>query len=338
MNSNNMNENQNNGAKNVKRRKRVQRIKTSIIWALVIALLIPIILCIQLMTRLNKLEKRLNEIEELREEENGEFFSDAIDFGTDSSVAYAKENEKKEDEETNDTNNTKDTNKDKKNELTEEEKLDKEIEKNKVYLTFDDGPGKYSDELLDVLKENDVKATFFVIGRTDKQSLRIYKRIVDEGHTLAMHSYSHQYSKIYASEKAFAKDFKKIEKLLYETTGVRPTVYRFPGGSSNTVSKQPMTKFIKYLNDKNVTYYDWNVINGDATGKSLTEKQMIANVMDGVKKNNNSMVLMHDTYSKDTTVKSMPKLIKKLKKQGYVILPITKYTKPVQHIKADSVK
>jgi len=99
-----------------------------------------------------------------------------------------------------------------------------------------------------------------------------------------------------------------------------------------------MTDFIAYLNDNDIVYYDWNVINGDATGKKLTTKQMVDNVMSGVRKNNNSTVLMHDFISDNTTVKSLPSLIKKLQKENYVILPITKYTKPIQHVKAESVE
>lgn len=323
------------------RQKRVQRIKTMIISAVVTAILIPIVLCIVLMVRINKIEDKLEAISEAQGQEYEDYLDNSENKQS-SSIVYAAE--KEEDGQMEDSLDgdeavfSEQSVKNPEDELSEVEKLDKNTDSKKVYLTFDDGPGKYTDQLLDVLAENDVKATFFVIGRTDEHSLEMYKRIVKEGHTLAMHSYSHQYSKIYASVKAFSKDMNKLSDLLYETTGVRPTMYRFPGGSSNTVSKIPMTKFIKYLNKNNITYYDWNVINGDATGKVLTSSQLIENVMDGVKKCNSSMVLMHDTAAKDTTIKSIPTLIKKLKKQGYTILPITKYTSAVQHIKADSVK
>lgn len=310
------------------RKKRVRLIRNSILTVTVLLILIPIILCIGLMFRIKNVEKQ---IEKLAMEESRNYEEYLANKTEDNSIAYAAEKEKNAKEEDPDSQEA--------GLITSpEEQLDLETEKNKVYLTFDDGPGKYSDELLDVLAENKIKATFFVVGRTDKHSLEIYKRIVDEGHTLAMHSYSHQYSKIYKSIEAFDKDFKKLSNLLFKTTGIRPNAYRFPGGSSNTVSKIPMKEFIKYLNDKDIAYYDWNVVNGDATGKNLSKDQMIKNVLTGVKQNNNSMVLMHDTVSKDTTVNSLPLLIKKLKKQGYVLLPITKYTKTVQHIKADSVK
>ncbi len=329
------------------RKKRVRRMKRMLLTVLFAMILIPILLCIILMIRINKIEKQLNALTDIKTQEYEDYL-DNSENAKSGSIVYAAETQDaqgdvKEEEDvqtTTDSNETEDESMDESENvvLTPEEKLDLETEEKKVYLTFDDGPGEYTDALLDVLKENGVKATFFVIGKTDEHSLSIYKRIVDEGHTLAMHSYSHQYSKIYKSVKAFKKDLNELSDLLYDTTGQRPTAYRFPGGSSNTVSDVSMTEFIKYLNKKNITYYDWNVINGDATGKDLTTDQMNNNVMSGVVKNKNSIILMHDTVSKDTTLKSMPTLIKKLKKQGYIILPITKYTNTVQHIKADSVE
>ena len=174
-----------------------------------------------------------------------------------------------------------------------------------------------------------------MIGKKDEHSLEMYRRIVEEGHTLAMHSYTHQYKKIYSSVEEFEKDFKKLSNLLYKATGVKVKYFRFPGGSSNNASSLPMTDFIAYLNENDIVYYDWNVINGDATGKKLTEKQMIDTVMSGVRKNNNSTVLMHDFISDNTTIRSLPALIEMLQKENYVILPITKYTRPIQHIKAE---
>ncbi|MEG2441152.1 MAG: polysaccharide deacetylase family protein [Acetivibrio sp.] len=331
--SNNESNTQKEQSDKLARRRRVQRMKSMIIVTIISIIVILFTLCIGLMVKITKIEKKVNELVK-----NSSLVQ--LEDEKTSSIAYAAEMEKDElSEETMKTEESVNVQpeKKKKEKPTIEEKLDKGTEKRKVYLTFDDGPSKYSDELLDTLKTNNVKATFFVIGRTDKHSLSIYKRIVNEGHTLAMHSYSHQYSKIYNSIEAFDKDLNKLSDLLYKTTGIRPDTFRFPGGSSNLVSTIPMTEFIRYLNERKIAYYDWNVINGDATGKVLTEKQMIQNVMSGVRQNNNSIVLMHDTVSKDTTVKSITALVKKLKKEGYIILPITKYTKTVQHIKADSV-
>ena len=317
-----------------KRRRRVECIKKLIIGTIIVLILVPTIGCIGLFLRVRQLEEQLKQykFDQLNIEESLLDFDTAFSSTVAQAASVLSENvifcQDGKDAEVGIEDET----------LTYEEQLDKTIEKGKVYLTFDDGPGPYTDELLDVLAEYDVKATFFVIGRKDEHSLNMYKRIVEEGHTLAMHSYTHQYKKIYSSVEAFEKDFKKLSNLLYKTTGIRVKRFRFPGGSSNNVSGIPMTDFIDYLNDNDIVYYDWNVINGDATGKKLTAKQMVDTVMSGVRKNNNSTVLMHDFVSDDTTVKSLPSLIKKLQKENYVILPITKYTKPVQHVKAELVE
>lgn len=315
------------------RKKRVRLMKRIMVTTLVVAVFIPVLLCVFLMIRMNRIERQLDTLTEAKSLELEDYLDNSENTQS-GSIVHAAEKEDVLPEETPSV----DIPASGESVLIPEEQLDLETTENKVYLTFDDGPGKYTDELLDVLKEYNVKATFFVIGKTDKDSLARYKRIVDEGHTLGMHSYSHQYSKIYKSVKAFKADMEKLSDLLYNTTGQRPTIYRFPGGSSNTVSALPMTKFISYLNKKGITYYDWNAINGDATGKVLTENQMIRNVLDSVEKNKNSIVLMHDTVSRDTTLKSIPRLITRLQKEGYVLLPITKYTNTVQHIKADTVE
>ncbi len=208
----------------------------------------------------------------------------------------------------------------------------------KVYLTFDDGPSIYTDDILDILAKYQVKATFFVVGKTDKKSKEIYKRIVDEGHTLGMHSYSHKYSTIYKSVEDFDKDFTKLWELLYDTTGYKPTIYRFPGGSDNLVNENGMDMFIKYLNEKSIVYFDWNVVNGDATGKKYTKKQLVNNVLQGVAGKKRAIVLMHDAASKKLTVDSLPKLLEALIAGGAELLPLDENVEPIQMIKADGVK
>lgn len=206
-------------------------------------------------------------------------------------------------------------------------------EEKQVYLTFDDGPSEQTDEILDILKEHNVKATFFVIGKTDAESKRIYKRIVEEGHTLGMHSYTHDYQKIYASQEAFEQDVTKLSDLLYDTTGIRPKYYRFPGGSSNTVSRVPVKNLIQYLNEEGISYYDWNALNGDAVTKEISCAQLNRNILKDVRRYNVSIVLMHDLVQRHNTVKALPSLIKQLKKEGYELLPISDSTPVIQHVK-----
>lgn len=204
-----------------------------------------------------------------------------------------------------------------------------------VYLTFDDGPSKNTEAILKILKEEDVKATFFVTGQKNKDKL--YKKIVDEGHSIGMHSYSHVYSEIYDSVNSFKKDLYKIQSCIYDTTGVVSTIYRFPGGSSNRVSKKDMKQFIKYLNDNSYVYFDWNVSSGDAGG-TQSEKTIYNNIINGVKDKDVSCVLMHDADEKSATVKALSSVIKTLKKEGVTFAALTEDSVPIQHISAKTVK
>lgn len=203
----------------------------------------------------------------------------------------------------------------------------------KVYLTFDDGPSSNTDELLDLLAKYDVKATFFVIGKEDAESKRLYKRIVDEGHSIGMHSYSHKYESIYKSVEDFEKDFTKISDLLYDTIGYVPDLYRFPGGSSNSKCKElTIQPFIQFLLEKDIRYFDWNVDNGDATGVSYTVEELAENVISAVSKKKVSVVLCHDTAAKTKTLQSMEIVLSTLQEKGAQILPITEETAMVRHV------
>ena len=208
-------------------------------------------------------------------------------------------------------------------------------EPKKIALTFDDGPSSNTDQILDILKDYDVKATFFVVGKTDERSVKAYQRIVEEGHTLAMHSYSHRYDEIYESKEAFARDLNSLQEYLYETTGVWPRIYRFPGGSSNTVSKVDMQELIEYLTDIGITYFDWNVASGDAVSRTLPAETIVNNCLSGIEKQKESVILMHDASNKGTTIEALPQIIEAIQEQGDAeLLPITDETVPVQHIAA----
>ncbi len=203
----------------------------------------------------------------------------------------------------------------------------------KVYLTFDDGPSKYTRQILDILDQYNVKATFFVIGREDEESLILYEEIFDRGHTLGMHSYSHKYKDIYKNEAAFTKDFEKISGLLTQVTGVEPTFYRFPGGSSNTISKVDMHVYTEFLTSRGVTYFDWNGDSGDAEGNGIPVEELIANATADIQSRKTSVILFHDTLNKETTVEALPTIIEQiLAMEDTAILPITSSTELVQHI------
>ena len=201
-----------------------------------------------------------------------------------------------------------------------------------VYLTFDDGPSENTDAILDILDDYNVKATFFVVGQDTETYGDEYRRIVDEGHTIGMHSYSHNYSKIYQSSDSFIADYNKIHDLILDVTGVDTKYYRFPGGSSNKVSNSSMSVFINYLNQEGAVYYDWNVASGDATSQAFTADELVDNVMKDVVKYKTSVVLLHDASNKDATVEALPRLIESLNEAGAMILPITDDTTIIQHV------
>ncbi len=202
----------------------------------------------------------------------------------------------------------------------------------RVYLTFDDGPSDYTDAILDILDDYNIKATFFVVGKDVDTYGDAYKRIVDDGHTIGMHSYSHNYSAIYSSKEAFESDFNEIHDLIYDVTGVDSKFYRFPGGSSNKLSNIGMYPFISFLNEEGVEYFDWNVSSGDATSAAFTSAELVDNVMTDVVKYKTSVVLLHDSRGKQATVEALPELIEALQQEGAMILPITDDTTVIQHI------
>ena len=206
----------------------------------------------------------------------------------------------------------------------------KAVTRKRAYLTFDDGPSDQTGEILDILKERNVKATFFVIGRNERY-YPMYKRIVEEGHTLAIHSYSHEYSTIYASYDNFVNDVEELRKLLYDVTGVDCRYYRFPGGSSNRVTQVPVNDLIDYLDSAGLTYFDWNALNNDAVIAGQTPDQLVKNILKDALNYDDTIILMHDLDCCHETVESLPSLIEQLEEHGYEILPIDDDTPHIQH-------
>ena len=217
------------------------------------------------------------------------------------------------------------------------ENMAKDGDKHRVYLTFDCNPGKNTEAILDVLARYNLKATFFVVGDETGENDAIYQRIVNEGHTLGMNSYSNQYSSIYSSTQSFEEDYTKISNFIYEKTGIESKLYRFPGGSSNRISNVNMAEFVRILNQKGVVYFDWNVSAGD-TAVDYTVDDVISNVTEGIMQYKTSVVLLHDDENKTVTVEALEPLINKLKQMHADILPIDENTYVVQYIKADSVE
>lgn len=209
-----------------------------------------------------------------------------------------------------------------------------------IYLTFDDGPGRYTDTLLELLERYNAKATFFVVNTGGQMNKRL-NAIVNGGHGIGIHSVSHVYEKIYASEKAFFDDLYAMQKIIKDYTGVTTTLMRFPGGSSNTISKQYctgiMTQLTKAVQDQGFQYFDWNVSSGDAGGVSGTKAektaQVVTNVIKGIEGKKTAVVLQHDIW--DYSVDAVEQILIWGLENGYTFQALTPNS-PVCHHKVNN--
>ncbi len=199
-----------------------------------------------------------------------------------------------------------------------------DVRKSVVYLTFDDGPNAYTDEILTCLKKHKVKATFFCVGNTRYKKL--YTRMKNEGHAIGLHSYSHTYSKCYASADAFINELEKLQELVYECTGEKPMIYRFPGGTNNTVAKREvMLEIVERTLDMGYSYFDWNSVSNDTDADATA--QSVAKRVIGTCNESTENVLMHN---KAFTVEALDIIIPALKSKGYTFKVITMDTPPIR--------
>ncbi len=194
-----------------------------------------------------------------------------------------------------------------------------------VFLTFDDGASTtVTPKILDTLKENDVKATFFVTGsnieRGGEEAINLVKRAFDEGNAIANHSYSHDYKYLYPGRVLnldnFLEDFKKTDELLKEILGpyFSTRVIRVPGGMMSWKEMEPLKE---YLKENNMASIDWNALNRDAEGKKKTADELVQNAIETSKGKEMVVLLMHDTYGKEETAKALNQIIKYFKDNGY---------------------
>ncbi len=204
-----------------------------------------------------------------------------------------------------------------------------------IYLTFDDGPGAYTARLLDILKKYDVKVTFFVTGYNDKYN-DLLTREHNEGHTVALHSYTHNYATIYSSVDSYMQDLLNIQNKVEKYTGVKSWIIRFPGGSSNTVSRKYkvgiMSELTKKVEEIGFRYFDWTILSGDA-GNTKDSNKIVQNVISGIKENKANVVLMHDI--KSYTVDSVERIIEYGLSNGYTFAPLI-MDSPVVHQKVNN--
>lgn len=208
---------------------------------------------------------------------------------------------------------------------------------NTMYLTFDDGPSDLTPEFLKVLEEKDVKATFFVVGKTDEVSKERYRQIVAAGHTLGMHSYSHDYKKIYQSVESFLDDYYQLFTLLKEETGVTPSVFRFPGGSINSYNMGVYQEIIAEMARRGFRFFDWSLSAEDATKRSPTAAAICDGILTRAEGRSRGIVLMHDSYHCKTTLEALPKLIDGLREKGYALEPLDRSVTGISFAYADDL-
>lgn len=321
----------------VNRKKRVQRLKKMIIYGLVIGITVPWILCVVLLSLTLEYRRQSMQLNEKVAQFTGLIGRQQEQMQTQyDSLLQELSSERQERQALEEALRDQAAQVAAEEEQKPEELIVTKEDVHKVYLTFDDGPSIHTNEILDILQAYDVKATFFVLGKEGEASEQALQRIVEEGHSLGMHSYSHQYDDIYSSREAFAADFERIRDYLFRVTGVTSRLYRFPGGSSNTVTNTDIHEFIDYLAEQDTVYFDWNVASGDAAKISLSAKNIVENATRGIENRAVSVILFHDAAGRETTVEALPAIIERIRAmKNTEFLPITEETELVQHVKTD---
>lgn len=182
-----------------------------------------------------------------------------------------------------------------------------------AYLTFDDGPSKYTPQILEILRDNDIKATFFITGWCTEGKEHILRQVAEEGHTIGLHSWSHDYETIYASKKSWLEDFGRVYNKVYAVTGQKPWCFRFPGGSYNSYNRDTADGIIAEMESRGFAYYDWNAATADAS-TSATYDRCLENIYDSINADH-EVVLMHDSL--ELTPEYLQDVIDYIKGQGY---------------------
>jgi peptidoglycan/xylan/chitin deacetylase (PgdA/CDA1 family) len=199
------------------------------------------------------------------------------------------------------------------------------IREKTVFLTFDDGPSPHTGQVLDTLKEKDVRGTFFIVGSVAGNAAPVLRRITEEGHTLAIHCNVHVYDKIYKSVEAFLDDFNTVYQIIYEATGIRPEIFRFPGGSVNNYNGAVRDALIEEMTRRGFVYYDWNATTGDSSSK-VTPESAYQNAV-AANGRNRVILLIHDT--KKASADALPRIIDQYRTWGYAFSRLTNEDKPI---------
>ena len=198
-----------------------------------------------------------------------------------------------------------------------------------AYLTFDDGPSKRTAELLEILERYDVKATFFVVGKDSEEGKRWLRDIAAAGHTLGVHSYSHDYETIYNSVEAFLDDFAQEYALIQEATGAAPQIFRFPGGSVNAYNGHIYQEIISEMTRRGFVYFDWNRQTGETVLFDASAQTLVENALDQVSSMRRVFLLSHDGACHTNVVKALPCIIEGYREAGFTFDALTPEVRPV---------
>ncbi|CAM3030730.1 polysaccharide deacetylase family protein [Clostridium sporogenes] len=184
-----------------------------------------------------------------------------------------------------------------------------------AFLTFDDGPSYLSNDILDILKKYNIKATFFVVGNLAKENKSIIERQIKEGHSIGNHTYTHNYKNIYSSVDVFVNEVDKTQNVIKSIVGSNYDIklVRFPGGSFG----DRLNTYKEAIKNKGYYNMDWNALNGDAEGNNIPKEKLIQNIKSTIEGKNHVVILMHDCAAKKTTVEALPDIIEYLISQGY---------------------
>lgn len=200
------------------------------------------------------------------------------------------------------------------------ENIYKDTGEKRVFLTFDDGPSKaVTPHILDILKKEKVKATFFVLGNNVEINQDLIKRAFQEGHYIANHGYSHVYSNIYKSKETVFDEYNKTEKAIQvalDNNDYHSNLFRFPGGSSGGKYNKLKQEAIEEFKKNNITYLDWNALSNDSAG-AKTKEELMENIIKTVGEKKSVVILMHDAGDKISTYETLPEIIKYLREKGY---------------------
>lgn len=201
-----------------------------------------------------------------------------------------------------------------------------------VYLSFDDGPSACTDDILDILAEKNVPATFFVIGPEGELTDERLLRIIKEGHEIGLHSFCHKYDEIYASVDSFLADLSKEQEWIYSVTGERCSVFRFPGGSANYHADKATVSAIKEeMSRRGFVWYDWNADGEDSIHKYISSWEISQNVFRCAKEKDSVVVLLHDASGHKATVEALPDIIDGFIERGYSFRLLSEMEKPMQY-------